>query len=107
VGRRNWRLHRWAGVITEEDVEEIRSGRIVNPLVCQVTALMAAFDVPPSYLLDRAKELPVLDEEVLEALTDETTGAILRESVRLPEREKKIVLGIVQQFGSQIDDAER
>jgi hypothetical protein len=31
--------------------------------------------------------------------------AILRESARLPEREKEIVLGIVRQFGSQIDDA--
>jgi transcriptional regulator with XRE-family HTH domain len=94
-----------AGEITEEEVEEIRSGRLVDPLVSQVAALAAAFGVPPSYLLDRAKELSVLDEEVLEALTDETAGAILRESARLPERQTKIVLGIVRQFGSQIDDA--
>jgi hypothetical protein len=42
---------------------------------------------------------------VLEALTDERAGAILKESARLPEREKEIVLGIVRQFKSQIDDA--
>jgi hypothetical protein len=42
---------------------------------------------------------------VLDALADERAGAILRESARLPEREKEIVLGIVRQFGSQIDDA--
>jgi hypothetical protein len=55
--------------------------------------------------LDRGKDTSVLDEEVLEALADEMVGAILRESARLPEREKEIVLGIVRQFGSQIDDA--
>jgi transcriptional regulator with XRE-family HTH domain len=94
-----------AGVITEEDVDRIRSGRIVDPLVSQVAALAAAFGVPPSYLLDRGKNPSVLDEEVLEALADDRASAILRESARLPEREKEIVLGIVQQFGNQIDDA--
>jgi hypothetical protein len=63
--------------------------------------------VPPSYLIDRGTDTSVLDEEVLEALADETAGAILRESARLPEREKGIVLGIVRQFGSQTDDIQR
>jgi hypothetical protein len=63
--------------------------------------------VPPSYLLDRSKGTSVLDEEVLEALADETAGTILRESARLPEWEKGIVLGIVRQFESQIDFAQR
>ena len=94
-----------AGDLTVEDVEGIRTGKINDPSVGKVAALAAAFGVPPSYLLDRAKELSVLDEEVLEAVTDERTSAILRESARLSEREKEIVLGIVRQFGSQIDDA--
>ena len=34
----------------------------------------------------------------LEAVSDETAGTILRESARLPEREKELVLGIVRQF---------
>jgi hypothetical protein len=42
---------------------------------------------------------------MLEALANETAGAVLRETTPLPEREKEIVLGIVRQFGSQIDDA--
>jgi transcriptional regulator with XRE-family HTH domain len=63
-----------AGEITEEEVEGIRSGRIVDPLVSQVAALAAAFGVPPSYLLDRGKTRSVLDEEVLEALADKTAG---------------------------------
>ena len=96
-----------AGEISEEEVEGVRNGKIANPLVSQVAALAAVFGVPPSYLLDRAKEPSVLDEEVLEALTDETADAILRESARLPEREKEIVLSIVRQFESQIDDTWR
>jgi len=94
-----------AGEITEEEVEGIRTGKIADPSVGRVAALAAVFGVPPSYMLDRSKESSVLDEEVLEALADETAGGILRESARLPEREKEIVLGIVRQFGNQIDDA--
>ena len=91
----------------EEGVEGIRNGKTADPLVSKVAALAAAFGVQPSYLLDWGKNPSVLDEEVLEALADERAGAKLRESARLPEKEKKIVLGIVRQFGSQIDDAQR
>jgi hypothetical protein len=87
-----------AGDVTEDDVEGIRSGRIADPTVGQVAALAAVFGVEPSYLVDR-KEPPALDAELLEGLSDETTGAILRESALLPEREREIVLGIVRQFG--------
>jgi transcriptional regulator with XRE-family HTH domain len=84
------------GVLAEEDVEGIRTGRIADPLVSQVAALAAAFGVPPSYLLDWGKDTSVLDEEVLEALAEKRTGAILRESARLPQRERDIVLGMVR-----------
>jgi hypothetical protein len=57
--------------------------------------------VPPSYLLDQGNEASVLDEELLEGLRDETTHQITREVLRLPERERGIVLGIVRQFGGQ------
>jgi hypothetical protein len=89
------------GAITEEGVEGIRTGRIADPTVSQVAALAAAFDVPSSYLLDRSRAPSVIDGEALDALSDETAGAILRESARLPEREKRIVLGIVRQFETQ------
>jgi transcriptional regulator with XRE-family HTH domain len=92
-----------AGVLTEEDVEGIRTGRIADPTVSQVSALAAAFGVPPSYLIDRGTDPSVLDKEALEALTDETAGAILREAARLPEREKRIVLQVVRQFAAPTD----
>ena len=63
--------------------------------------------MPPSYVLDRVKEPSVLDEVVLEALADETSAAILKESVTLLEREKEIVLGIVRQFSDQLGTGER
>jgi hypothetical protein len=63
--------------------------------------LAAAFGVPPSYLLDRGKDPSVIDEELLEGLCDETTREITSEAMRLPERERRIVLGIVRQFAAQ------
>ena len=38
-------------------------------------------------------------ESTIDALADETAAEILRESARLPEREKRVVLGIVREFG--------
>jgi hypothetical protein len=48
--------------------------------------------------MDR-NEPPPLDAELLEGLSDETTREITREALRLPEREREIVLGIMRQFG--------
>jgi hypothetical protein len=66
--------------------------------VGQGAALAAVFGVEPSYLVNR-KEPPSLDAELLEGLSDETTRQITREALRLPERERRIVLGVVRQFG--------
>ena len=44
-----------AGVLTEQVVEDIRTGAISDPTVKQVAALAAAFGLPPSYLLDRGQ----------------------------------------------------
>jgi len=96
-----------AGEITEEEVEGIRTGKLADLSVGRVAALAAVFGVPPSYVLDRGTEPGVLDEEALNALSDKTAGAILKESARLPERAKRIVLGIVRQFSDQLGAGER
>jgi transcriptional regulator with XRE-family HTH domain len=89
-----------AGGLTEGEVEGIRTGKISDPTVGQVAALTAVFGVEPSYLVNR-EEPPPLDAELLEGLSDETTREITREALRLPERERGIVLGVVRQFASQ------
>jgi transcriptional regulator with XRE-family HTH domain len=88
------------GDLSEEDVERIRTGAISDPTVGQVSALAGVFGVEPSYLLDRGKP-SLLDEELVQALRDEDVRDITRESSRLPDRERRIVLGIVRQFRDQ------
>jgi transcriptional regulator with XRE-family HTH domain len=88
------------GDLSEEDIESIRTGASRDPTVGQVEALASVFGVEPSYLLDRG-EPPLLDKELMQALRDEDVRDITRESSRLPDRERRLVLGIVRQFGGQ------
>jgi transcriptional regulator with XRE-family HTH domain len=88
------------GDLSEEDVEGIRRGTIGEPTVDQVTALAGVFGVELSYLLDR-EEPWLLDEKLVQALRDEDVRDITRESSRLPDGERRLVLGIVRQFRDQ------
>ncbi len=88
------------GDLSEEDVERIRTGALSDPSVGQVVALASVFGVEPSYLLDR-EEPTLLDEELMKALRDEDVRDITRESSRLPDGERRLVLGIVRQFRGQ------
>jgi hypothetical protein len=83
-----------------EEVERIRTGAVSDPTVGQVAALAGVFGVEPSYLLDRGKP-SLLDEGLVQALRDEDVRAITRESSRLPDGERRLVLGIVPQFRDQ------
>src|SRR5215203_128035 len=105
------------GIVTKPYVTHLRKGRIENPGYVKLRAIAEAMDFPPelwfedavenlgevpgvrpSWFVDRDDNLTLLDEEVVEALQDETVRAVLREVMRLPQRERKIVLGIVRQF---------
>jgi transcriptional regulator with XRE-family HTH domain len=88
------------GDLSEEDVHRIRTGAVSDPTMGQIAALAGVFGVEPSYLLDRG-EPSLLDEELVQALRDEDVRDITRESSRLPERERQLVLGIVRQFRDQ------
>jgi hypothetical protein len=87
------------GDLSEEEVERIRTGAISDPTVGQLAVLVDVFGVEPSYLLDRGD--PVFDGELVEALRDEGVREAAREISRLPKRERRLVLGIVRQFGDQ------
>jgi hypothetical protein len=88
------------GDLSEEDVQRIRTCAVSDPTVGQVSALAGVFGVEPSYLLDRG-EPSLLDQELVKALRDEDVRAITRESSRLPDGERRLVLGIVRQFRDQ------
>ncbi len=104
------------GVVTRSYVTSLRKGRIENPGFEKLRAIAKAMNFPPelwfedvenlqdvsgarpSWFVDGEGKLALLDEEMVEALRDETARAVLREVSRLPERDRKIVLGIVRQY---------
>jgi transcriptional regulator with XRE-family HTH domain len=104
------------GVVTRSYVTSLRKGRIENPGFEKLQAIAKAMGfppelwfeddenlrnvsgAPPSWFMDGDDNLALLDEELVEALRDETARAVLREVCRLPDRERKMVLGIVRQF---------
>jgi hypothetical protein len=86
------------GDLSEDDVEGIRTGTIADPAVGQVAALAGAFGIEPAYLLDRG-EAPL--EGACGGLAGETVRHATREISHLSERERRLVLGIVRQFGAK------
>jgi transcriptional regulator with XRE-family HTH domain len=86
------------GDLSEEQVEQIRSGKLTNPSMNQVVALADVFGVHPSYFLDAARKPPLLDEEAMRIFQDETVSAIAHKSLHLPGRERQMILSIIQQF---------
>ena len=107
------------GVVTRSYVTSLRKGRIENPGFEKLKAIAKAMGFPPelwfedvenlrdvsgerpSWFRDSEDNLALLDEEMVEALRDETPRTILRGVVRLPEQDRRIVLGIVRQFRDQ------
>jgi hypothetical protein len=89
------------GELSEEDVEKIRTGAVSDLTVSQVAALAGVFGVEPSYLLDRGEAS--LDGELIEALRTVSSRKAAREISLLSERERRLVLGIVRQFGTPGD----
>ncbi len=86
------------GELSEKDVEAIRTGTLADPSVDQITALADVFGVPPSYFLSRAKSSPLLDQKAIEIFRDETVSAIAHKSLKLPDRERRMILNIIRQF---------
>jgi hypothetical protein len=66
--------------------------------VSRVAVLAEVFGVRALWFMESQEEPLILDEEAVRALRDETAAAVLREVMRLPERERRIVLGIARQF---------
>jgi transcriptional regulator with XRE-family HTH domain len=84
------------GNLTEGEVRRIRSGRLSDPTVSQVSALAAFFRVDPAYFLDASGEAPLLDEESLRALGDEKSRTLLHKSLGLTTAEKDLLLDMIE-----------
>src|ERR671911_396856 len=94
------------GDLTEEHIEQIRAGKLTDPSMKQVVTLAEVFGVHPAYFLDSTRKLPLLDEEAMSILRDETVSAIAHKSLHLPGRERQMILGIIRQFedAHEVDD---
>ena len=87
------------GDLTEEVVGGIRAGTLENPTISQVLALAEAFGVHPSYFLEVRKEPALLGEREINALGDRMARAILNRSLDLSDREKDMVLDMIEHLG--------
>ena len=91
------------GDLTEDEVEGIRTGALENPALNQVVALAEAFGVHPSYFLETGKRPALLGEQEINALGDRRARAILNKSLSLSDREKDMVLDMIQHLGELHD----
>jgi transcriptional regulator with XRE-family HTH domain len=89
--------------LTEDEIEEIRTGTLENPAISQVIALAEAFGVHPSYFLETGRRPQLLGEQEMNALGDSRVRAILNKSLNLSDREKDMVLDMIQHLGNLHD----
>jgi transcriptional regulator with XRE-family HTH domain len=87
------------GDLAEDEVERIRTGTLENPTLSQVVALADAFGVHPSYFLETGRKPALLGEQEISALADQRARAILNKSLSLSDREKDMVLDMIQHLG--------
>lgn len=88
-----------AGRLGEMEVGDLRSGKLADPTVAQLLALSEIFEVDQSYWFMGEDTPPLLDQEALEALKDETAQKILHRSLHLSERDKNMLLLLAEQMG--------
>ncbi len=94
------------GVVTRSYVTNLRKGRIESPGHDKMEAIAKAVGFPPALWFDEVfveGSETGLDAGLVAALRDETVRETVREISRLPGRERRMVLGIVRQFGGEAE----
>ena len=87
-------------------VTNLRKGRIESPGYEKMEAIAKAMCFPPALWFDEGlveESETELDAGLMAALRDETVRETVREISRLPGRERRMVLGIVRQFGGETE----
>jgi transcriptional regulator with XRE-family HTH domain len=90
------------GLVTRSYFVNLRKGRIKSPGHDKLAAIAKAMGFPPAAWFDEGvgKE-PKLDWGLAGALRDESIRDTACEMSRLSKRERRLVLGIVRQFGDR------
>lgn len=86
------------GDLTVEEVAAMRFGSNADPSLNKVVALADVFGVDPSYFFNSSERTPIIDPQMLDIFRNETVSAIARKSLKLPDHEKRTILGIISQF---------
>jgi transcriptional regulator with XRE-family HTH domain len=88
------------GIVARAYFTNLKKGRIASPGHDKMAAIAKAMGFPPAAWFDEGvgKE-PELDWGLAGALRDETIRDTVREMSRMSGRERRLVLGIVRQFG--------
>ena len=91
------------GVVTRSYVTNLCKGRIESPGYEKMAAIAKAMGFPPAaWFVDSIGDEPALDWGLAGALRDEAIRDTAREMSRLSVRERRLVLGIVRQFGEDV-----
>jgi hypothetical protein len=90
------------GVVARAYFVNLKKGRIRSPGYEKMAAIARAMGFPPAaWFEEGAGKAPDLDWGLAGALRDETIRETVREMSRMSERERRLVLGIVRQFGDR------
>jgi transcriptional regulator with XRE-family HTH domain len=86
------------GFITRSYFVNLKKGRINSPGHEKMAAIAKAMGFPPAAWFEEDKG-PALDSGTVGLLKDEAIRETAREMSRLSKSERRLVLGIVRQFG--------
>jgi hypothetical protein len=90
------------GLVARSYFVNLRKGRIKSPGHDKMAAIAKAMGFPPGAWFEEGEgNEPALDWGLAGALRDEVIRDTVREMSRLSRRERRLVLGIVRQFGTQ------
>lgn len=89
------------GRLSVAEVGWMRSGEIEDPTRTQLLALCDVFDVDFSYWDDHRGAQPLMDPQIIEALKDEESYAILHKSFSLPEADKNLIMVLMEELQSR------
>lgn len=86
------------GRISEQEVQDLRSGKEDDPSFSTLLILSEAFDVDPAYWFVSTADVARLESTTLRALKDERNYEILRKGKELPTEEKDVLISMIDQL---------